>query len=190
MRGDDGMRQSHGASDGCKKNAQKKEHSTIIRPLVGGFFMNPLDLFLFWVYSEDMKKVVLSLIVISSFLGIAVFGFMAMSPDANGHHSGCIAATAQGAGCPAEAETLGFVSFHLRAFKNFSSATFGEQFAAPFLLALILCIGFGIKANRHIQTVSSRFISQFQKHFVHLIVPLKLNLARWFALHENSPATL
>jgi polyferredoxin len=84
----------------------------------------------------------LTLLLIIGFASIAVFGFIAMN-DNEGGHTGCIAATAQGAVCPST--NLGdFIAFHANAFRVFSTATFAPSVLSLIALALLAFAGFAL----------------------------------------------
>ncbi|OGN09413.1 MAG: hypothetical protein A3J46_01250 [Candidatus Yanofskybacteria bacterium RIFCSPHIGHO2_02_FULL_41_11] len=69
--------------------------------------------------------------MILGFIGVAVFGFLAMGEHGPGHNfSGCIAALQGKADCSAFGGLVSFASFHLDAFKVFSSANFSAAIAA------------------------------------------------------------
>src|SRR3989344_6852325 len=82
-------------------------------------------------------------LVVFSFIGIAVFGAFAMAEDTENDHNGCIASAAKGASCPME---NGFSSsaFHINAFKSFSTAILNGSLAGLLLLfsALILILAY------------------------------------------------
>ncbi|MEX2053010.1 MAG: hypothetical protein WD898_02155 [Candidatus Paceibacterota bacterium] len=79
-------------------------------------------------------KPILTMLVVISFLGMAVLGFWTMN-HATGH-TACAASLAQGSLCPNS--VLSFISFHVNAFRTFSSAILGQLvllFLAMILLA-------------------------------------------------------
>lgn len=130
-------------------------------------------------------------LLIFSFLGIAVFGIFAMNHGSGHSHSGCIAATAQGTDCPKEENTIPFLTFHLDAFRSFSTATFGDNLASAFLLliALVLIAALGVIAGispaRPALAMNYRRRQFLESHSF----PFQRELTHWLALHENSPAT-
>lgn len=136
-------------------------------------------------------KVALTTFLITGFIGIAVFGVFAMDHGSDQGHSGCIAATAQGADCPKEENSLSFLNFHLDAFRSFSMATFGENLASAFLLliALVLIAAFGVIAG--ISPARSALATNYRRRqFLEShSFPSQRELTHWLALHENSPAT-
>jgi len=130
--------------------------------------------------------------MILGFIGVAVFGFLAMGEHGPGHNfSGCIAALQGKADCSAFGGLVSFASFHLDAFKVFSSANFSAAtaaFLAFFIAALVFSTAsasrlFDLRFSKN--TVSSAVTYSVGYGFY---TPLEQNLKNWFALHENSPA--
>ena len=68
------------------------------------------------------------IVIILSFLGVAVFGMFSMNHDKS-LHGGCIAAAANGTPCPEESNTLASIAFYVSAFNHFSNATLASLFA-------------------------------------------------------------
>ena len=136
-------------------------------------------------------KFLLTILLISSFAGIAVFGVFGMN-HGQAHDmepNNCISATAKGMDCPKEADPINFATFHLDAYRGFSLATFGESVMSALLLAFasLLFISlafFSISLFRQPQLAFYRY--RFRDAFS---PPQKQQLIRWLALHENSPAT-
>jgi len=136
-------------------------------------------------------KVAFTILLIMGFLGIAVFGVFAMNHGAEHGHNGCIAATAQGTDCPKGENTLSFLSFHLDAFRSFSTAIFGENLANTLILliALVLAVAFGVVASINLAP-STLAINYYRRQFLESYSsPFRRKLTRWLAFHENSPAT-
>src|SRR3989338_1693242 len=98
-------------------------------------------------------KSALTTILLIGFMEIATFGLIAMNHGNAYDHNGCIIAAAQGADCPNGTDPLSFVAFHLDAFKNFSTAVFGNNILSIFLaiVALISLVGFGISIRVNVQ---------------------------------------
>ena len=69
-------------------------------------------------------KILFTILLITSFVGVAVFGALAMNHDSGHGVFGCIAATANAAQCPEGANLFSLVAFPFDAFKNFSKAAF------------------------------------------------------------------
>ncbi|MBI2004918.1 hypothetical protein HYS79_02015 [Patescibacteria group bacterium] len=131
-------------------------------------------------------------ILLTSFIGIAVFGVFGMY-HGQAHamdQNNCIAATAKGMDCPKEAGAVDFTAFHIDAYKGLSLATFGENVMKAFLLvsASLLFIGLAFFSPHLFKPPQLAFYRyQFRDSFS---PPQKQQLTRWLALHENSPAAL
>ena len=131
------------------------------------------------------------------FVGISVFGTFGMHTQADmnmqGHDmppSNCIGATAQGVDCPKQADPIDFATFHIDAFKGFSTATFGENVLAGLLLLFASLVFMGLAfffPNRFDPPRLAFYRYRFRDSFS---PPQKREYLRWLALHENSPATL
>lgn len=130
-------------------------------------------------------RLVFTSIVLASFIGLAVFGFMGMNHGNSDGHAGCLAASANGTTCPGFLNILGIANFHIDAFKTFSSVPFDGSLTILFLLLLTACVGyrFLIRAVPPNAFSFLRFRSrESSKDF------LKKSFTRWLALHENSPS--
>ena len=131
-------------------------------------------------------KFTLTTFLLVGFIGIAVFGFLAINHGGSHGHSGCLAAVAKGTDCPYETGTAASVAFHLDTFKGFSTAVFGENAgsAVTLLLLLLLSVGLGIGQRIYSRTLPLPFF------LVHRLFaqPFQLQFAQWLALHENSPS--
>ncbi|MDP2598316.1 MAG: hypothetical protein Q8P49_00625 [Candidatus Liptonbacteria bacterium] len=133
-------------------------------------------------------KSVLSLAILLSFIGIAVFGIFAMGHM--GEHGGCIAATASGGLCPGEANPLAEIAFHLEAFKGFSTATFPGFMAGMTGLLMLLSLAFAYIFRSLIDFhVSPSLGQQFSSSPIGGRSLFGIESVRsWLALHENSPS--
>ena len=129
--------------------------------------------------------------MVLSFIGMAVFGFLAMGDHGPGHDLGsCIAALRGEADCSAFGGLIGFASFHLNAFKVFSSANFSTTTAmvlAFFIVAFVFytasagrLLNFGFLKNTSFSAIAYSVGYGFYTQ-------LEQNFKNWFALHENSP---
>lgn len=136
-------------------------------------------------------KVKLTIFLIISFIGIAVFGVLGVNHSFEYGHNGCIAATIKGTDCPQEENTVPVSIFHLDAFQKFLTVTLNDHFAnALFLfIALISIAGVGIigavcpaPPERAIDSRYGRFLESYS-------FPFQRKLIYWLAFHENSPAT-
>lgn len=124
-----------------------------------------------------------AIIILASFVLIAVFGFLGMFSESDLGYRGCLADTAQGASCPVNAGPIAMVNFHLATFLSFSSAVL----AASLLLFAVLLIVSGA-----IETPSAGFLAVVPKLFYlksNFYSQRVENLA-WFSLHYNSPTNL
>lgn len=133
-----------------------------------------------------MKRFLTAALILS-FVVIAVFGFLGM-----GHGHGCIATLAQGGECSNSANPFAITLFHLDAFKEFSTAVFGDASVSLISALGILVFAMGARglergvgqitlpvltARRERSRQSFRAISQEK-------------FSCWLALHENSPSTI
>lgn len=160
---------------------------------VRNFFNQELYVFasiLFPCYAKNVMKAAFTIFLITGFLGIAVFGAFAVNHGADHGHSGCIAATAQGTDCPKEENTLSFLNFHLNAFRSFSMATFGENFANVLILliALVSAVAFGIIVSINPATPALATNYHRRQFLESYSFPFQREFTYWLALHENSPA--
>lgn len=133
-----------------------------------------------------MKSVFTSLLIVS-FVSIAVFGIFGMHAGMQDHGGECIAATAQGTDCPKQANPVEYLTFHLDAFRDFSTATFGD-IATSLLILSLLIIGIvfgGLRGNLAPPRLAYSQIRRSDS----FRPPSQYGLIRWLALHENSPAT-
>ena len=125
-----------------------------------------------------MKSVFITLLIIS-FVGVAVFGFISMIFGVD-HNGGCIASNRLGALCPIN-NPLIFLVFHLGAFKYFSTAVFGTV-----LLLLLFGIVFSILPKPlNSDEEEDEFI--FGRSFFESFCIFKKQLNHWLSLHTNSP---
>lgn len=135
-------------------------------------------------------KSLLAFILLLSFVATAVFGVFGMHAFMQNHEGGCVAAATQAADCPRENNSLGYLAFHLNAYKRFSLATPGENAAAALLSAfvMLLLIGLAFFSLWLFGSPRPAFCKhRFKDSFSH---SQKQALARWLAFHENSPAGL
>ncbi len=137
-----------------------------------------IEIFSFHAIMAVYMKSLFTIFLITSFVAVAVFGFMAMKSE---HHAGCIAATTQEMGCPGQNDPLVYLNFHFDAFKNFSTATLGNALSLllSFLLAVATAFQKGFTPKRFAYSKYRRLDSSnvfSQDQFTH-----------WLALHEISP---
>lgn len=131
-----------------------------------------------------MKFAFISLLIIS-FLGVAVFGFISMIYG-GAHNGGCIASKRIGALCPLN-NAFAFVVFHIDAFKYFSNAIF--VFSLTFLLVALSLAAFSILPrplnNDEDDDYAFRVWDREFKAF-----PKIKKIIRWLLLRINSPALI
>jgi hypothetical protein len=126
------------------------------------------------------------MLVVASFIGVAVFGIVVMNMDGSGH-GGCIGATAQGKVCPEKEGPLAYINFHGSAFKKFSTAVFGQELLGGIFLAFLMAFIFGVL--RDILSSARSYVFKFDKlEFANILnIPLRRNFRHYLSLHENSP---
>ena len=120
-----------------------------------------------------------------------MFGFMAMGDHGPGHDlSGCIAALQEATNCSAFGGLISFASFHLNAFKVFSSASpiVSNMSLVFFLLTFVLSIilvrhlfNFGDLNYKPVAVLTYSSNRKFH-------VSLETDFRSWFALHEKRDA--
>ena len=130
----------------------------------------------------------LALYMLLSFVGMAGFGFLAMSPQGDMH--GCIAALTRGGECPAASDNFASLTFHAGAIKGFSTATVNAGFLAAFFLFAISLVAF---VQRKDENAAVPFLASYSRYKQEVRVfasPLVQRIQRWFSLHENSTSVL
>lgn len=127
-------------------------------------------------------------IIIFSFIGIAVFGFLGIE-FMNNHHMGCIASTSQAGMCPESGSPMDFVNFHLNALKNFSVAVLSSLSILAALLVSVLLIVFA-EQRRGALASEVTVPHPLRSVFLDFHPPLCAQLTHWLSLHENSPAAV
>lgn len=139
-----------------------------------------------------MKKSLFSIflipVLLASFIGLAVFGFAAMS-HAEGHNpNGCIAAAARETDCSRANNPLAMFNLHIDALKSFSTLIFGNSSLQMLLLlafSLVFLLSFKIFSVLPLNFIYSP-INRVST--VHFIPKQKINFSNWFSFHENSPS--
>ena len=131
-------------------------------------------------------------LLIAGFVGIAVFGFLAIN-HGNGHeHAGCIATTAKGIDCPLGANTILFAIFHLDIIKSFSTAIFNYDYSGSLILLafIIFLVGWITRFKIGFNLPRLAIVQYCYRSRETYFFSLRQNLTGWLALHENSPAGL
>ncbi|MBI2552753.1 hypothetical protein HYW17_05645 [Candidatus Uhrbacteria bacterium] len=131
-----------------------------------------------------MSRRNIGIILLVSFIAIAVFGFIAMGGGSGHAHGGCIAATANGLpSCPGSGENTESLLFHIQTFKSFSQALIG---------ATLLLVGLFLAAR----SSQERLISDEPKaewacscarviRLAQLWQKTRQRIIYWLALHES-----
>lgn len=132
-----------------------------------------------------MKSAFVTLLIIS-FVGVAVFGFVSMI-FGDTHNGGCIASNRLGAFCPLNS-TFDFVVFHIDAFKYFSTAIF--IFSLTLLLTALAFIAFSVLPRPLNNEEDEDIFSAMQTCVLPRITRIiqKIDFNNWLSLHINSPA--
>lgn len=130
-----------------------------------------------------MRRTITTLITLS-FIGIALFGFIAMGHAINHGLGGCIASLAQKAECPTEGNVLTYISFHFSIFRSFSTAILNILFFAVFYF---VWIAFVVLCAKILSTILSLHFhyGDFAPRFCHL----RKKLYHWISRLENSPTS-
>lgn len=125
----------------------------------------------------------LTLFAISSFVLIAVFGFLAMSHRQG--HEGCIAITASGIDCP-ELGALGNAVFHADVFKKFSTAIFSENISASLFFYFLLVAFFAGGISSVLIREPAFAVSAKRARARFNLIP-QSRFVSWLSFFENSP---
>lgn len=134
-----------------------------------------------------MTRYVSIAFILVSFIGMAGFGFLAMSPQGDMH--GCIAALTRGIECPAGGDNVSSLAFHAGVIKGFSNATVNAGLLAAFLLFAAFVLAF--VSYRSGESVAAPFVSAYSRckqEARFFASPFLQRIQRWFSLHENSPS--
>lgn len=135
-----------------------------------------------------MKKIT-TIWLITSFVAIAVFGFVGMGHGADHNNNrGCLATTATGGNCPLAKTPADDFNFYLTVFRSFSQATPTINNAILVLFALLLSLAFALVAGHSPTLVLALEIKQNQRQAAPLFWQLRLR--RWLALQERGDAVL
>ena len=126
-----------------------------------------------------MKSAFITLLIFS-FVGIAVFGFLSMIFD-HAHNGGCIASNGINAFCPLN-DVFTFVVYHLGAFKYFSTAVL-----IAVLLVLLSGMIFSVWPRSLDDGEDDDYIFSTQRGKFPSFSKNK-EIILWLSLHINSPA--
>lgn len=128
------------------------------------------------------------LILLASFIGLAVFGFTTMT-HAEGHNlNGCIAAASRETDCSKASNPFAMFNLHIDAIKSFSTLSFGSfSFQSLLLLIFSLILFWGLKMSLA-PPLKYAFLPYARAEVLGFSPKLRLNFSNWFSLHENSPS--
>lgn len=134
-----------------------------------------------------MKSAFITLLIIS-FVGVAVFGFVSMI-FGDTHNGGCIASNRLGAFCPLN-NAFNFIVFHIDAFKYFSTAIF--VFSLTSLLVALSFIAFSVLPRPLNNEEDEDIFSAMQTRVLPRMTRIgkKIDFNNWLSLHINSPALI
>ncbi len=128
-------------------------------------------------------KSILTILILASFIGIAVFGFVGMT-SAQHLHGGCIASLADKGLCPSGVVPVSAAFSHLEVLKSFSLA-FLTGFAS---LVSLIALAFAVSGrNPDIPEAVFRPVSALGDLFKDSNNSLAHNF-EWLAIHFNSPS--
>lgn len=134
-----------------------------------------------------LYKQFFSLLLLTSFIMIVLFGFMTMAHGADGDMLGdCPFAIPSGATlCPQD--SLSMVSYHISALRAFLGVPVSFMLILLASLAWVMCLALIASLNppNSNQPLSSRNLSGYLLG----VLPLRRKLSRWLSLLEHSPAT-
>lgn len=131
-----------------------------------------------------MKKI-LSLLIITSFLVIGIFGFTSMNHGAD-HSVGCIASVVSNTPCPENSEAMAV--HHIQAFSSFFSVA--PSIPYIFLLAPFsaLFVGTGFLNTRKRNLILTNLVFWLDQHHPECQLSCPRKITRWLSLLENSPS--
>jgi hypothetical protein len=129
-----------------------------------------------------MKPKIVTIVLVVSFIGLAVFGFLLMHGSLSGYVGLCIAALGGGTGsCPHG--TLAAAYFHLNAFRSFSNIL---PAAASVLLIFVLALSvFGLSPSRQHDKEKVFSALWFPAAVTTSLFALAWHLGKWFVLRER-----
>ena len=131
-------------------------------------------------------KSTFSIFLLIGFVGISVFSVFSMNHE-GGHDSPlCVTAPLQKTDCPKEDGPLSYVTFHLGVFRSFSAAVFQENLASLVSLFLLVCALMIVLLSNFSFGLLCFKPFAFNQQAIHTF-SFEQELARWIALHENSP---
>lgn len=136
-----------------------------------------------------MKELFIILLIMS-FISIAVFGVFSMHSEMQNHNDNCIAAAVQGIDCPKQNNIFDFLFFHFSAFKNLLIVISGNSvFLLSIFYSFIIWIAMRVLFGNSGLPIFS-FTRYKLKQFKLFSLLFRYKFFYWLALHENSPTAL
>ena len=141
------------------------------------------------MYYKNTMRNLIALIVILGFLGLSVFGYLAMRHESGQGHSFCAFIDTIKGDCPNSSAQFSFLNFHINAFKSFSSAVFSNIATSAILLLSLLILLFGFEYFRDFLVAPFRLRPTIYKipFFGFSDCHLFKKLTHWLTIKENSP---
>lgn len=128
-------------------------------------------------------KYLLTTVMLISFVGIAVFGFVFLASGMSEHSADCITSPIDGASCPVS--IVGMTLQHISTIQNFSQALIPSTVLLLFVALFSLAISFYFLLKNLVYP-SVRFSFQRRKDPAKFLSQQKI--VSWLSLFENSPA--
>ncbi len=129
----------------------------------------------------------LTFLLLSSFIGLAVFGFTTMSHAEDHNPNGCIAAASRETDCSQANSPLAMFNLHIDALKIFSNLTFNNYPLRALLLVFIFLIFFSGFEIFSVLPLNYTFLASRRALIFNSLQKIKVRQFAWFSLHENSP---
>lgn len=129
-----------------------------------------------------------SLLLVASFVGIAVFGFALIDHDMQSPNNDCVASALDGTECPMN--IVAMTLHHVSAIQILTTTTVPSIGNWFLLLAFASLVFIGLSLFFHYQFNPPRLVFYRYRSKYSFYPPQKREYLRWLALHENSPATL
>lgn len=135
-----------------------------------------------------MVKHILTTLLITSFVSLAIFGVFSMNHGMmHGAEQNCVAASAENTKCPLAVNPIDFVTFHISALRNFSTATFTKSLVSTLIALAFLFFLFFKNAVLFQKQKTRRSSLPLTNQQIQVALPLRQALARWLALRTYSP---
>ncbi|MBI2482529.1 MAG: hypothetical protein HYV76_03160 [Candidatus Vogelbacteria bacterium] len=132
-------------------------------------------------------KSILTLILIVSFAGIAVFGFTIFSHSMSESTSGCVTSPIDGTPCPTN--IVAMTLQHVSALQTLTTSVTSSISSWILLLAFILLVSFSISIfYKNLLFPKLELLHQRLRDLVFNSFYSKQKITSWLSLFENSPA--